>query len=90
MTTAINETHDPSLKSWVASANTGTSDFPVQNLPYAAFRRKGSQESFRPGVAIGDQIVDLAALAAAGVRSRSVAATSGAARRSLGPAVRKP
>ena len=32
----------------------------------------------------------LAALAAAGVRSRSVAATSGAARRSLGPAVRKP
>lgn len=32
----------------------------------------------------------LAALAAAGVRSRRVAATSGAARRSLGPAVRKP
>ena len=32
----------------------------------------------------------LAALAAAGVRSRNVAATSGAARRSLGPAVRKP
>ena len=64
MTTTINETHDPSLKSWVASANTGTSDFPVQNLPYAAFRRKGSQEAFRPGVAIGDQIVDLAALAA--------------------------
>ncbi len=59
MTTPINETHDPSLKSWVASANTGASDFPVQNLPYAAFRRKGSQESFRPGVAIGDQIVDL-------------------------------
>ena len=60
MTSPINETHDPSLKSWIASANTGTSDFPVQNLPYAAFRRKGSQESFRPGVAIGDQIVDLA------------------------------
>ncbi|WP_116792163.1 hypothetical protein [Achromobacter dolens] len=32
----------------------------------------------------------LAALAAAGVRSRNVAATPGAARRSLGPAVRKP
>ena len=32
----------------------------------------------------------LAALAAAGVRSRNVATTSGAARRSLGPAVRKP
>ncbi|KAG0940252.1 hypothetical protein G6F31_015182 [Rhizopus arrhizus] len=64
MTTTINETHDPSLKSWIASANTGTSDFPVQNLPYGAFRRKGTQESFRPGVAIGDQILDLAALAA--------------------------
>ncbi|MFY3261234.1 fumarylacetoacetase, partial [Achromobacter xylosoxidans] len=81
MTTAINETHDPSLKSWVASANTGTSDFPVQNLPYAAFRRKGSQESFRPGVAIGDQIVDLAALAAAkpfeGAAAEALAACQG-------------
>lgn len=57
MTTTINETHDPSLKSWVASANTGTSDFPVQNLPYGTFRRKGTNESFRPGVAIGDQIL---------------------------------
>ncbi|HEY9271022.1 MAG TPA: fumarylacetoacetase, partial [Achromobacter sp.] len=64
MTTTINETHDPSLKSWIASANTGESDFPVQNLPYASFRRKGTTESFRPGVAIGDQILDLAALAA--------------------------
>ena len=64
MTTTNNETHDPSLKSWIASANTGESDFPVQNLPYAAFRRKGTNESFRPGVAIGDQILDLAALAA--------------------------
>ncbi|WP_313623263.1 fumarylacetoacetase [Achromobacter sp.] len=63
MTTAINETHDPSLKSWVASANSEASDFPVQNLPYGSFRRKGTQESFRPGVAIGDQILDLAALA---------------------------
>lgn len=61
--TTINETHDPSLKSWVASANSDTSDFPVQNLPYGAFRRKGTQESFRPGAAIGDQILDLAALA---------------------------
>lgn len=64
MTTTINETHDPSLKSWIDSANSDVSDFPVQNLPYASFRRKGSQETFRPGVAIGDQILDLAALAA--------------------------
>lgn len=60
----LNETHDPALKSWVASANQPDSAFPVQNLPYAAFRRRGTQEATRPGVAIGDQIVDLAALAA--------------------------
>ena len=55
-----NETHDPQLKSWVESANERTSDFPIQNLPFAVFRRRGSQESYRGGVAIGNQIVDLA------------------------------
>lgn len=58
----LNETHDPELKSWVSSANSGTTDFPVQNLPFAVFRRRGSGEDFRGGVAIGDQIVDLRAL----------------------------
>ncbi|HEX8415128.1 MAG TPA: fumarylacetoacetase [Sphingomicrobium sp.] len=62
MNAQLNETHDPSLTSWVASANNGTTDFPIQNLPFAVFRRRGSPESFRGGVAIGDQIVDLAAL----------------------------
>ncbi|GGO75522.1 fumarylacetoacetase [Marinobacterium nitratireducens] len=59
--TRLNETHDSSLTSWVASAN-GETDFPIQNLPFASFRRAGSDETFRGGVAIGDQIVDLAAL----------------------------
>ena len=58
----LNETHDPALTSWVASANTGLSDFPIQNLPFAVFRRQGTDEVFRGGVAIGDQIVDMAAL----------------------------
>lgn len=62
--TLLNETHDPALRSWVASANEAGADFPIQNLPYAVFRRKGSSENFRPGVAIGDSILDLAALAA--------------------------
>ena len=31
---AIDETHDPSLKSWVESANDPTTDFPIQNLPF--------------------------------------------------------
>ncbi|WP_317930581.1 fumarylacetoacetase [Halioxenophilus sp. WMMB6] len=58
----INETHNPQLKSWLATANLAECDFPIQNLPFAEFRRAGSKESFRGGVAIGDQIVDLAAL----------------------------
>lgn len=59
----LNETHNPELSSWVTSANTGESDFPIQNLPFAVFRPIGSEQSFRGGVAIGDQILDLAALA---------------------------
>jgi len=58
----LNETHDPELTSWVTSANTANSDFPIQNLPFAVFRRQGVGEAFRGGVAIGDQIVDLAAV----------------------------
>ena len=61
---ALNETHDPALTSWVASAQQAGGDFPIQNLPFAVFRRQGSGEAFRVGVAIGDQIVDLSALAA--------------------------
>jgi fumarylacetoacetase len=61
---SLNETHDAGLRSWVASANTGASDFPIQNLPFGVFRRSGSDTPFHVGVAIGDQILDLAALAA--------------------------
>jgi fumarylacetoacetase len=63
MTTTLNETHDPSLTSWVNSANIAGTDFPIQNLPFAVFRRKGSNEPWRGGVAIGDRIVDLGAIA---------------------------
>lgn len=61
----LNETHDPALRSWVESANAGGTDFPLQNLPFAVFRRRGSDEALRGGVAIGDQILDLAAAAQA-------------------------
>ncbi len=63
----LNETHDPQLVSWVTSANDGRTDFPIQNLPFAIFRRQGSGEAWRGGVAIGDQIVDMAAALKAGV-----------------------
>ena len=49
----LDATHDPLLRSWVASANEAGCDFPIQNLPLAIFRRRGSQEAFRGGVAIG-------------------------------------
>lgn len=65
--TALNETHALELTSWVTSANADTSDFPIQNLPFASFRRAGTKESFRGGVAIGDQILDLEAVADAGI-----------------------
>jgi len=45
--TMLNETHDPALRSWVASANLAGNDFPIQNLPFASFRRQGSTEAFR-------------------------------------------
>jgi len=59
----LNETHDPGLTSWVESANLEGADFPIQNLPFAVFRLRISDESLRAGVAIGDQVLDLARLA---------------------------
>ena len=82
MTLHTDATHDPSLHSWVASANNVNSvnsvnsvssvssvssansadtDFPLQNLPYGRFRRAGSAEPWRIGIAIGEHILDLAA-----------------------------
>ncbi len=64
MTHGVDETHDPTLKSWVASAN-GHKDFPVQNLPFGVF--SSGDGTPRIGVAIGDHILDLTALAATGL-----------------------
>jgi len=55
----LNETHDPALRSWVASANLAGADFPIQNLPFGVFRRQASHEQWRIGVAIGAEILDL-------------------------------
>ena len=66
MNTMLNPTHDPAARSWLASANQRGGDFPIQNLPFAVFRMRGSAEPFRGGVAIGDQVIDLARLSQAG------------------------
>lgn len=60
----LNPTHDPARRSWVASANDGRTDFPIQNLPFCVFRHG---ERSGCGVGLGDRIVDLAALQAAGL-----------------------
>lgn len=76
--TILNETHDAALTSWVESANEARTDFPLQNLPFGAFRRRDTSEPVRIGVAIGDQILDLGAArdtgAFSGLAARAVAA----------------
>jgi fumarylacetoacetase len=73
----LNRTHDPRSHSWVASANpdagSAPGDFPIQNLPHGVFRRAATNEPWRGGVAIGDQVLDLAAVVAAGLLPDNVA-----------------
>jgi fumarylacetoacetase len=56
----MDRTHDPSLTSWVESAD-GAGDFPIQNLPLGVFRRREDDEPGRVGIAIGDMILDVTA-----------------------------
>ncbi len=56
----MNPTNDPALCSWVPVAP--ESHFPIQNLPYGVFRRR-DDPARRIGVAIGDRVLDLTALA---------------------------
>ncbi|KZX96240.1 MAG: fumarylacetoacetase [Sulfitobacter sp.] len=48
------------MTSWVESANSADTDFPLNNLPYGVFTTNRLEA--RCGVAIGDQILDMAAL----------------------------
>ncbi|MCZ6522171.1 MAG: fumarylacetoacetase, partial [Bacteroidetes bacterium] len=54
----MTDANDPNLQSWVDIPS--GSDFPIQNLPFGIF--KTSKGHPRAGVAIGDQILDLAIL----------------------------
>ena len=54
---AIDETHDKARSSWVPHSS--TSDFALQNLPLAIFSPPGGMP--RPGIGIGDSILDLTA-----------------------------
>jgi fumarylacetoacetase len=61
----VDETHDINAISWVAGANDAETDFPVQNLPFGVYRKAGSDDAYRGCIAIGDCILDLAAVDAA-------------------------
>lgn len=84
----LEHTHIAARRSFVASAN-GHPDFPLQNLPLGVFAagsntsNPGQRPTRRAGVAIGDMILDLEALLAAGLlegdaEEAAAAATGGA------------
>jgi fumarylacetoacetase len=62
---SVDATLNPNRLSWVESANSPASDFPIQNLPFGVFRSRGLAEGARVGVAIGDRILDVTLAAAA-------------------------
>ena len=76
----LDETHDAALSSWVAEANDPATDFPIQNLPFGRFRRRG-ETKFRIGVAIGDQVLDLAGAALIDTDDMNAFMQAGATRR---------
>ena len=72
----IDDTHAPNRRSWVASANQHA-EFPIQNLPLGVFAPPGGAP--RGGVAIGDEIFDLAAALEAGLFDGHAVRTSATA-----------
>jgi fumarylacetoacetase len=78
----LDQTHDPETTSWVASASAHL-DFGLQNLPFGIFADAGGP---RGGVRIGDEVVDLAALAETGLLTgTALQAARAAAAASLNP-----
>jgi fumarylacetoacetase len=73
---ALDETHDPQRSSWVENSGSGTTDFPIQNLPFGIFRTRDGR--VRGGVAIGNSVVDLATANAAGCFTGLAAAAAAA------------
>ncbi|RYX94657.1 MAG: fumarylacetoacetase [Comamonadaceae bacterium] len=73
-TCPVDHTHDVTLRSWVSSA-AAHPQFPIQNLPMGVFRHESSA---RIGMAIGDQVLDLAAAQETGLLDGLDAATTAA------------
>ena len=75
---ALDRSHDGNARSWLESANVPGCEFPVQNLPFGIFRRRG-EAAFRAGVAIGDHILDLNSTVARALFYGNAAAAQSAA-----------
>src|SRR6202035_2054876 len=73
MALPLNETHDPARRSWVESANASESEFPIQNLPFGVFCPAAGMPP-RVGVAIGDQILDVAGASLEGLAAEAARA----------------
>jgi fumarylacetoacetase len=58
----LDHSHDPEAKSWIATANEAGNPFPVQNLPFGVYRKIGSADAFRACSAVGNSVIDLAAV----------------------------
>lgn len=78
MSIEINATHDPQRRSFLASANSGETDFPIQNLPFGVF---DDGRGARGGVALGDAIIDIAGLLRSGILSGTAAEVAAVASR---------
>lgn len=76
----LDETHDMHLTSWVIGANLESADFPIQNLPFGMYRRRGDGGPMRACTAIGDRVLDLAAVDAACEHSLNALAQEGRSR----------
>ncbi len=72
----LDRSHDPRRRSWVASAE-GHAEFPIQNLPHGVVSRDG--EPPRGAVAVGDELLDMAAAVEAGLFAGETEAAAHAA-----------
>ena len=89
MTRPLDETHEPARRSWVSSAN-DHAEFPIQNLPFGRFRRRGINERPRVGVAIGNEVLDLEKCTAGGLVAGPDAVIAACAADSLNPMMALP
>jgi fumarylacetoacetase len=78
VTSTVDDTHRASLVSWVESAQDSETEFPIQNLPYCVFRRSNRDDPPRVGIGIGNQVLDVAACARAGLLTAGAATAASA------------